>query len=138
MTIVALDARTLVATRQIEPGDLPAAAANGVTLILNNRPDGEEAGQPSSAEIAAAARAAGLDYRHIPVSGGFNLDDVLAMADALDAAQGKALLCCRTGTRSTFLWALARSARGARADELIAQAAAAGYDLSPIRPHLSR
>lgn len=138
MTIVALDARTLVATRQIEPGDLPAAAANGVTLILNNRPDGEEAGQPSSAEIAAAARAAGLDYRHIPVSGGFNLDDVLAMADALDAAQGKALLCCRTGTRSTFLWALARSERGARAEELIAQAAAAGYDLSPIRPHLSR
>jgi uncharacterized protein (TIGR01244 family) len=138
VTIVALDARTLVATRQIEPGDLPAAAANGVTLILNNRPDGEEAGQPSSAEIAAAARAAGLDYRHIPVSGGFNLDDVLAMADALDAAQGKALLCCRTGTRSTFLWALARSERGARAEELIAQAAAAGYDLSPIRPHLSR
>jgi uncharacterized protein (TIGR01244 family) len=132
-----LDDKTLVAARQVAPGDLAAIAAAGVTLLVNNRPDGEEEGQPSSAEIEAAARAAGLDYRHIPVAGGFNMDDVLAMAEALDAAEGKLLAFCRTGTRSTFLWALARAERGEQADEIAAAAAAAGYDLAPIRPYLS-
>lgn len=131
-----LDDRTLVAVRQVVPADLPAIAAQGVTLIVNNRPDREEPGQPSSAQIEAAARAAGLDYRHIPVAGGFNLDDVLALADALDSSGGTALLCCRTGTRSTFLWALARSEKGEPAAELVARAAAAGYDLAPIAPYL--
>jgi uncharacterized protein (TIGR01244 family) len=115
--MVPLDERTFVAG-QIAPGDLPAIAAAGVTLIVNNRPDGEEQGQPASAEVEAAARAAGLDYRHIPIAGGFNGDDVLAMAEALDAAEGKVLAFCRSGTRSTFLWALARAERGADAQEL--------------------
>ena len=53
---------------QIAPADVAEAAALGVTLIVNNRPDGEEPGQPSGAEIEAAAVAAGLEYRHIPVS----------------------------------------------------------------------
>lgn len=132
-----LDDKTLVAARQVTPDDIPAIAAAGVTLVVNNRPDGEEEGQPSSAEIEAAAQAAGLDYRHIPVAGGFNMDDVLAMADALDAAQGKLLAFCRTGTRSTFLWALARAERGGAAGELVSAAAAAGYDLAPIRPYLN-
>jgi uncharacterized protein (TIGR01244 family) len=132
-----LDDQTLVAARQVAPDDIPAIAAAGVTLVVNNRPDGEEEGQPSSAEIEAAAQAAGLDYRHIPVAGGFNMDDVLAMADALDAAEGKLLAFCRTGTRSTFLWALARSERGEPADRIVAAAAAAGYDLAAIRPYLS-
>jgi uncharacterized protein (TIGR01244 family) len=133
----ALDARTLVAARQVTLEDLPAIAAAGVTLLVNNRPDGEEEGQPASAEIEGAARAAGLDYRHIPVAGGFNMDDVLAMADALDAAEGRVLAFCRTGTRSTFLWALSRSERGEQADRIVAAAAAAGYDLAPIRLYLS-
>jgi uncharacterized protein (TIGR01244 family) len=132
----ALDERTLVAG-QIEAADIPAIAAAGVTAIVNNRPDDEEAGQPRSAEIAEAAEAAGLGYRHIPIAGGFNLDDVLAMADALDSAEGKILAFCKSGTRSTFLWALARSERGAPADELVARAAEAGFDLTPIAAYLS-
>ncbi|HYG30563.1 MAG TPA: TIGR01244 family sulfur transferase [Allosphingosinicella sp.] len=132
-----LDEKTMAANRQVAPEDLPAIAAAGITLVVNNRPDGEEAGQPLSAEIEAAARAAGLDYRHIPIAGGFNMDDVLAMADALDATEGKVLAFCRTGTRSTFLWALARSERGEAADRIVAAAAAAGYDLAPIRAYLN-
>ena len=132
-----LDSTTFVSPRQLRPDDVAALPALGVTLIVNNRPDGEEPGQPAGAEIEAAARAAGIGYRHIPVAGGFNMDDVLAMAEALDEAEGKALLFCRTGTRSTFLWALARSERGAAKDELVAQAKAAGYDLAPIAGYLS-
>ena len=129
-----LDQTTFVFVRQLTAGDMDEAAAAGIRLIVNNRPDGEEPGQPSSAEIEAAARAAGLDYRHIPVAGGFPPRTVEAMADALD--HGPVLAFCRSGTRSTFLWALARAARGAPADESVAAAAAAGYDLRPIRAWL--
>ncbi len=131
-----LDASTLVAPHQIFPADLEAIADAGIRLVVNNRPDGEEPGQPPSAEIEAAARAAGLDYRHIPVAGGFPRDRVEAMAEALE--QGPLLAFCRSGTRSTWLWALARASRGAEAEGLIGQAAEAGYDLNPLRLHLRR
>lgn len=126
-----LDDTTFVSVRQITVGDVDEAAALGIRLIVNNRPDGEEPGQPSSDEIEAAARAAGLDYRHIPISGGFPPERVEAMAEALE--QGPVLAFCRSGARSTFLWALARAARGVPAGESVAAAAAAGYDLGPIR-----
>ncbi|HCK84218.1 MAG TPA: hypothetical protein DHW63_06795, partial [Hyphomonadaceae bacterium] len=54
---------------QIGPEDIAAAKALGVTLIINNRPDGEEFGQPKGAEIEAAAKAASLAYVAIPVRG---------------------------------------------------------------------
>ena len=129
-----LDETTFVSPIQIVPSDIPGLAAAGIRLIVNNRPDGEEPGQPTSGEIEAAALAAGLDYRHIPVAGGFPPGTVEAMARALE--QGPVLAFCRSGTRSTFLWALARAARGAPAGESVAAAAAAGYDLGPIRAWL--
>jgi uncharacterized protein (TIGR01244 family) len=131
-----LDDWTLVAPRQIFPADIAALAAAGIRLVVNNRPDGEEPGQPTSAAIEAAARAAGLDYRHIPIAGGFPPERVEAMAHALE--QGPVLAFCRSGTRSTWLWALARSSRGADPRALIRRAAEAGYDLSPLLPYLSR
>jgi uncharacterized protein (TIGR01244 family) len=130
-----LDETTFVSVRQLTVDDIDDAAAAGIRLIVNNRPDGEEAGQPSSAEIESAARAAGLDYRHIPIAGGFPPERVEAMARALE--QGPVLAFCRSGTRSAFLWALARAARGAPAEQSVAAAAAAGYDLGSIRALLS-
>ena len=130
-----LDDSTFV-SGQIAPEDVAQAAALGVTMIVNNRPDGEEPGQPMAAEIAAAAEAAGIGYRHIPVAGGFAPDQVAAMAEALGAAEGKVLAFCKSGTRSTFLWALAEKQRGADGAAIIERAASAGYDLSPLRLHL--
>ena len=127
-----LDDRTLVAG-QIGAGDVAEAKALGITMIVNNRPDGEEPGQPLSAEIEAAAMAAGLGYRHVPVAGGFSPDQVEAMAAALDEADGRTLAFCRSGTRSTFLWALAEASRGRDGAELVERAAAAGYDLLPVQ-----
>jgi uncharacterized protein (TIGR01244 family) len=121
---------------QIGPGELAEAAAAGVRTVVNNRPDDEQPGQPSSIEIEAAAQAAGLGYRHIPVADGVSPGAVEAMAEALEA--GPMLAFCRSGTRSTYLWALARASRGAEADTLIARAAEAGYDLSPIAAWLRR
>lgn len=116
---------------QIFPRDVAALAAEGVTAIVNNRSDGEERGQPASAEIAAAAIAAGVSYRHIPVASGFSADQVMEMASALETP-GHVLAFCKSGTRSTLLWALARAQLGDDPEELRAKAEAAGYDLSPI------
>jgi uncharacterized protein (TIGR01244 family) len=119
---------------QITPDDVAEAKALGFTTIINNRPDGEQDGQPAGAEIEAAARAAGLAYVAIPVDhSGFSEAQVTAMAAALGDAEGPVLAFCRSGTRSTFLWALASAWRGEDGDALVAKASNAGYDISPIR-----
>lgn len=119
---------------QVHPEDLPDLARAGVRTLINNRPDGEEPGQPSAADLADAARKAGLAYHEIPIARGFPDAAVQDMADALETSPGPALAFCKSGTRSTYLWALARARAGDDPEELRAKAEAAGYDLSPIAP----
>ena len=122
---------------QIAVADVADIAAAGFTTIVNNRPDDEEPGQPSGAEIQAAAEAAGLVYVAIPVThAGFSHPQLDAMAEALTASKGPVLAYCRSGTRSCNLWALAAAKAGRNPDLLAAQAEGAGYDLSNIRPML--
>ncbi|WP_260597082.1 TIGR01244 family sulfur transferase [Sphingomonas endolithica] len=122
---------------QIQPEDLAAIAAAGFTAIVNNRPDDEDAGQPSGAAIRAAAEAAGLAYSAIPVTqSGFSHPQIDAMAAALAASPGPVLAYCRSGTRSCNLWALATAKTDGHPDTLMAKAAATGYDLTGIRPLL--
>ena len=122
---------------QIEPADVPDLAAAGFKAIINNRPDDEEAGQPSGDAIAEAAAVAGLSYHAIPVThAGFSHPQLDAMADALTGASGPVLAYCRSGTRSCNLWALAAAKAGRNPELLVAQAADAGYDLTAIRPML--
>ena len=129
-----LDEKTMVGG-QIDPAEIGGL---GAALIVNNRLDGEEPGQPSSAEVESAARAAGVDYRHIPISGGFSEAQVAEMVDALSVATGPVLAYCKSGTRSVYLWALARARLGDDADELVGKGAAAGYDLTAVRPYLAQ
>lgn len=125
------------ASPQIDADDVVAAADAGFALVINNRPDEEEDGQPTGAQIESAAREHGLSYIAIPVGhAGFSEPQVDAMAQALDHAEGKVLAYCRSGTRSTFLWALARASRGEEPASLVRAAHGAGYDLSPIAPTL--
>lgn len=124
---------------QIDPRDLAALADQGFVAIINNRPDGEEGGQPEGDAIRAAAEAAGLAYTAIPVThAGFSMPQLDAFAEAMDAADGPVLAFCRSGTRSCNLWALALAKRGADPDELVSKAANAGYDLSGIRMMLDQ
>ena len=128
---------TVAVAPQITPDDVPAIAAAGYVAIVNNRPDGEEAGQPDGESIRAAAEAAGLAYTAIPVTqAGFSRPQVDAMIAALAAADGPVLAYCRSGTRSCNLWALAGAAQGEDAAALTAKAATAGYDLTGLRPLL--
>ena len=117
---------------QIQPDDVSALAAQGIRTIINNRPDGEGPGQPTGEEIAAAAEAAGLAYRAIPITQ-LEPGAVAATAEALSESERPILAFCAAGTRSTYLWALACSSQGVDADGLVQQAAAAGVDLTPIR-----
>lgn len=122
---------------QIAPGDLAALAGAGVRLVINNRPDGEEPGQPDGAEIAAAAEAAGIAYVAIPVGGGgFGQPQVAALDAALAGAAGPVHAYCRSGTRSTLLWALVQASRGTDPATIAETAAAAGYDVAPVRAAL--
>lgn len=118
---------------QIAAEDVVALKDAGFVLIINNRPDGEEPGQPDGSEIAAAADAVGLAYRAIPVAGSFSGDQVEAMADALAGADGPVFAFCRSGTRSMLLWSLAKARAGIDPEDIAIAAAAAGYDVAPVR-----
>ncbi len=125
------------ASAQIGVAEVSKAAAQGIGLIINNRPEGESADQTSGSEIEAATRAAGIAYVAIPVThAGFSEPQVSAMAAALANAGTPVLAYCRSGTRSTLLWALAEASRGVDPAQLAQQAAGAGYDVSSIAPLL--
>ena len=127
-----LDERTLV-SGQIQPADVPALKELGVTLIVNNRPDFEDAGQPEGDDIEAAARQAGIDYRHVPIARGLGPSDIEAMREAINSVgDGKLFAFCRSGNRSTLAWAVARAEDGAKPEELREAAEAAGFNLGPV------
>jgi uncharacterized protein (TIGR01244 family) len=127
-----LDHRTLI-SGQISPEDVAQLKEQGVTLIVNNRPDGEEPGQPLAGEIEAAAEEAGIAYRFVPIQRGIGPSDVECMLEAMrEAGDGKLLAFCRSGNRSALAWAVARRDEGASIEELEEAAARAGIDLSPV------
>lgn len=124
---------TIFVAPQIGTDAIAAAKDMGVTLVINNRPEDESADQTPGPDIEAAAKAAGLDYIAIPVThAGFAEWQVTAMADALGNKDGKILAYCRSGTRSTLLWGLARASKGDHPAVLGEAAADAGYDLTPV------
>ncbi len=99
----------LAVAPQLTPEAMAAAAAAGFKSVVNNRPDFEGGpDQPSSARMQAAAEAAGLTYRFLPVSGGYQSpEEIAAMAEHLDALPRPLLAFCRSGARSTKLIASA-------------------------------
>lgn len=119
---------------QLAPADFPAARAAGIKTVINNRPDGEVAGQLTDAEARALAESNGLDYVFVPViSGGITGDTIAAFAEAVARHPGPHLAYCRSGTRSCHMWAFATAAERP-VQETLQAAAAAGYDLSPALP----
>ena len=118
---------------QISVADVEEAARQGYRTLINNRPDGEAEGQPTSAEMEAAARAAGLAYHHIPVTGGPTPAQVEQTQALLAEAEAPVLAFCRSGTRSIVTWSLSQANAGEKSrSELIALGRDAGYDLSGV------
>lgn len=123
---------------QISPEDIPAIKAQGFVAIINNRPDGESPDQPDSATIERAAHEAGLSYHYIPLGrDGVNSEMIDQTKQVLEGSAGPVFCYCRSGTRSTTLWALSQAGQ-APASDIIAAAAHAGYDMSHLAGHLSQ
>ena len=127
-----LDDRTLV-SGQIAPHEVVGLAEHGVTVIVNNRPDGEEPGQPMASDIEEAAAQAGIAYHFVPIIRGIGPADVEEMQKAWREAEGGKLLAfCRSGTRSALACALAHREEGAPREQVEQQLMQAGFDSGPI------
>ncbi|MFN3517692.1 MAG: TIGR01244 family sulfur transferase [Novosphingobium sp.] len=117
-TTPAADPASAVGAETIAPGyavrgqialpDLAELSKAGYRTIINNRPDGEEPGQPTSAEVAAEAARLGLAYHYIPVAkSGPTENDARALAAVLGKNPGPTLAFCRSGRRAAALKKLA-------------------------------
>jgi uncharacterized protein (TIGR01244 family) len=112
---------------------IEALAAAGTKTIINNRPDGEDPGQLPAADARQLCAAHGIAYYHIPfVAATLTSADIDAFAAALKGATGPAVAHCRSGTRSTMIWALTRMREGADPTALVALGARNGVDISAL------
>ncbi|SIO14307.1 bifunctional protein tyrosine phosphatase family protein/NAD(P)/FAD-dependent oxidoreductase [Vannielia litorea] len=123
---------TFAVSPQILPAEVPEIAAAGYRSIICNRPDAEGADQPGHEELAAAAKKAGLKFRHLPVTPGMVSDETAAQfGEALAELPAPTLAFCRTGTRSATLWSLSQ-AKTRPLPEILAATKAAGYDMNGV------
>src|SRR3954468_11201970 len=121
------------ATGKLDRADIEALAEAGIRTIVNNRPDGEDPGQLPADEARQAAEAHGIAYHHIPVTAAtLTHADVNAFAAVLASAPQPVVIHCRSGTRSTLLWALVRLREGADPTLLIGDAARHGIDIASL------
>ena len=104
MTVYRLSENCAVSS-QIQPADVAAIAAEGFTTIVCNRPDGEDFGQPTAGDVAAACEAQGVTFKLIPIDrNGLTMDMVEDFRSAIDASEGPVLAYCRSGQRSSVIW----------------------------------
>ena len=129
----------LTVSGQIGSDDMPALAAQGVRHVICNRPDGEGSDQPAFAEIKRAAEAVGIEAHYLPVTAGNVRDEEAAeFGRLLAAVTGPVHAYCRTGMRSTTLWALSRNASGPGLAEIVRRAHEAGYgDMSGVAARIA-
>ena len=123
----------LSVTGRLDRPDIEALAQAGVRAIVNNRPDGEDPGQLPVAEARRLAEALGIAYHHIPITAAtLSRADVDAFAATLRNAPAPVVAHCRSGTRSTLLWALSQMREGAEPLRLVAEAARLGIDIASL------
>ncbi len=115
---------------QIAIEDVAKIKDAGFATIVNNRPDGEEDGQPLWADIKNEANRVGLNFINLPVVDVAQTPKVVEQADRIiKDANDPVLLYCRSGTRCTQIWALTQIGKRPK-EEIIKIALTAGYDLS--------
>jgi sulfide:quinone oxidoreductase len=123
---------------QIYPAQMAHLATWGFKTIFNNRPDKEKADQPLGVELAVEADKHGMIFVDLPIlTTGITERNVVDYGVEIARAYGPVLAFCRSGTRSTTLWAR-HEARRMDADSIIGFAATIGYDLSSHKDHFVR
>ena len=123
----------LSVTGRLDRPEIEALARAGVRPIVNNRPDGEDPGQLPAAEARHLAEALGIAYHHIPITAAtLSRADVDTFAATLRDGPTPVVAHCRSGTRSTLLWALSRMREGADPFALVAEAGRHGIDIASL------
>jgi uncharacterized protein (TIGR01244 family) len=123
----------LTATGALSREDIEALAASGVKTIVNNRPDGEDPGQLPADEARRLCAAHGIAYHHIPFVGAtLTKADIDAFEKVLASEPQPMVAHCRSGTRSTIVWALTRMRQGDDSAALVALGARNGVDISAL------
>jgi uncharacterized protein (TIGR01244 family) len=123
----------IAAAGALSAADIEALAASGVKTIINNRPDGEDPGQLSADEARRLCAAHGIAYHHIPfVAATLTRADIDAFDAVLKSAPQPVVAHCRSGTRSTMIWALTRMREGENPTSLVALGARNGVDIAAL------
>jgi len=127
------------AAGRLDRPDIEALARAGIRTIINNCPDAEDPGQLPAAEARRLAESLGITYHHIPITAAtLSRADVDAFAATLRDAETPVVAHCRSGTRSTLLWALTRMREGADPLALVAEAARHGIDIASLPAVVAR
>ncbi len=128
----------LAVAGQLNAGDIPGVAAGGIRAIICNRPDGESPDQPSYSQIEKVAAENGIEIVYLPVApNAIGDSDAEAFGKRLDELPKPVLAYCRSGMRSTALWALGQAGK-LPVEDILKQAAMAGYDLTPLLSRLGK
>lgn len=123
----------LAVSAQILPEDVPALAEAGFKVLVNNRPDDEVGPEIDHAAMERAATAAGMRYHYLPFHPGQITSQLIGDFGTAIGGPGPVVAYCRSGNRSTVLWALNQAGRMPE-DEIVETAGQAGYDLTGVRP----
>lgn len=126
---------SLAVSPQIRPEDVAELAAAGFKVLVNNRPDQEIDAELDHDAMAKAAEAAGMVYHYLPFYPGQVTPQLITDFTEATAGRGPIIAYCRSGHRCTVLWALSQAGKRPEA-EIMATAAEAGYDLTPVQPLL--
>jgi len=121
---------------QVLPEDMATLAAEGFTTVINNRPDAEVDANVCCDAMRQAAVAAGLEYVPNPVvNGGLTMDMVARQGQVCATAPGPVFAYCRSGTRSSIVWALSQAGQQPTAD-ILKSLSDAGYDQPMLGPQI--
>lgn len=120
---------------QLPAEAMEAAAKEGFHAVICNRPDDEDAGQPTLDDMSKAATRAGLAFHAVPYDmRTLDRGVIDAFEAAIASADGPVLAYCRSGTRSTIGWCVIQRRAGKSMDEVLSAARSAGYELSAQAP----
>jgi len=106
-------AENYTVSAQIRPDDVAAIAAAGYTLVICNRPDGEEFGQPAAEDIAGACATHDIEFHHLPFKGSdVSAETASAFRELLSNSSRHVFAYCRSGQRCAYIWSLAVGQQG--------------------------
>ena len=124
--------KNFYAAHQIQAKDIAQLKQEKFEYVLCNRPDNEVQDQPSAEVIKSECLANGIEFLHLPISpGDFNLEVIMETEKVLKTAK-KTLAYCRTGTRSTMLWAVAKT-KDLEVDEVLKLTDHSGYNFQHLK-----